>query len=94
MAPKDQQSSPSEATPLVKARGGRTDSGSSSGIDAPLSPPLAPLVKAPVWQFWRTTSPAHRFFLLVLMSCIPFGGHFVKVSSGAVASPAIFRCFI
>ncbi|KAI9922858.1 hypothetical protein PsorP6_002152 [Peronosclerospora sorghi] len=36
------------------------------------------LLRAPVWQFWRTTSPPHRFYLLILMSCIPFGGHFVK----------------
>ncbi|DAZ94123.1 TPA: hypothetical protein N0F65_010367 [Lagenidium giganteum] len=36
------------------------------------------LHKASAWQFWRTTSPSHRFFLLFLMSCIPFGGHFVK----------------
>lgn len=36
------------------------------------------LRKARSWEFWRTTSVSHRFFLLVLMSCIPFGGHFVK----------------
>nr|CCA25002.1 Major Facilitator Superfamily (MFS) putative [Albugo laibachii Nc14] len=30
------------------------------------------------WQFWRITSPSNRFFLLILISIIPFGGHFVK----------------
>ncbi|TYZ60571.1 hypothetical protein PybrP1_006528 [[Pythium] brassicae (nom. inval.)] len=37
-----------------------------------------PLHKAPAWQFWRTLSSTHRFYLLLLMSGIPFGGHFVK----------------
>lgn len=73
MAPKDPPSSPSEITPLVR--------GLAEGYDArELPPPRAPLHVAPAWQFWQTTSPSHRFFLLLLMSCIPFGGHFVKVS--------------
>ncbi|CEG44665.1 major facilitator superfamily [Plasmopara halstedii] len=38
----------------------------------------SPLCRAPSWQFWRTTSSPHRFYLLILMSCIPFGEHFVK----------------
>lgn len=37
------------------------------------------LERVPAWQFWRTTSRWHRFFLLILMSLIPFGGHFAKV---------------
>lgn len=38
----------------------------------------APLCKAPSWQFWLANAASHRFYLLLLMSCIPFGGHFVK----------------
>lgn len=30
------------------------------------------------WRFWHPASPTHRFFLLVLICLIPFGGHFVK----------------
>ncbi|KAF4323445.1 hypothetical protein BBO99_00000024 [Phytophthora kernoviae] len=72
MSPKSQLSgSASERTPLVEA------ANSSSSGD--LSAPITPLRKAPSWQFWRTTSPPHRFYLLILMSCIPFGGHFVKL---------------
>ncbi len=33
---------------------------------------------SPPWCFWRLSSPAHRFYLLVLICLIPFGGHFVK----------------
>lgn len=70
MAPKSKLSgSSTELTPLVQEL-----HRSSSELQAPRSP----LRKAPAWQFWRTTSPPHRFYLLVLMSCIPFGGHFVK----------------
>lgn len=63
-------------------------SAASAGEATPLFPHAAeaqplvartPLRKAPAWQFWRTLSTTHRFFLLLLMSGIPFGGHFVKV---------------
>ncbi|KDO22605.1 hypothetical protein SPRG_21161 [Saprolegnia parasitica CBS 223.65] len=30
------------------------------------------------WLFWLPTAPSHRFYLLVLICLIPFGGHFVK----------------
>ncbi|TMW63294.1 hypothetical protein Poli38472_002235 [Pythium oligandrum] len=50
-------------------------------IDPPL---LSPLRKAPGWKVWATTSKSHRFFLLVLMSLIPFGGHFVKNGMSAL----------
>ncbi|CAI5743439.1 unnamed protein product [Hyaloperonospora brassicae] len=69
MAPTQQAT---ERTPLVHtpaANGARGCSG--------LRPP-APLRRAPAWQCWRSTSACHRFYLLILMSCIPFGGHFVK----------------
>ncbi|GLD93033.1 hypothetical protein PINS_up001625 [Pythium insidiosum] len=68
--------SPHESTPLVKSS---HEQASKPAVDP--SVPLAarpPLRKAPSWQFWSPTSTTHRFFLLVLMSCIPFGGHFVK----------------
>lgn len=81
MAPKDPPSSPSEVTPLVRGSASGSVGGGIGGYDArELPPPRSPLHKAPTWQFWQTTSPSHRFFLLLLMSCIPFGGHFVKVS--------------
>ncbi|KAF1793332.1 Major facilitator superfamily domain [Phytophthora cactorum] len=74
MTPKQKQSAePSELTPLVYDA-----SPSEHGDGGGLTPPRSPLRRAPAWQFWRTTSPPHRFYLLVLMSCIPFGGHFVK----------------
>lgn len=78
MAPKQKSSSsePSELTPLVYDAPASVE-----GDGGGLSPPRSPLHRAPAWQFWRTTSPPHRFYLLILMSCIPFGGHFVKVST-------------
>ncbi|OQR92329.1 Major Facilitator Superfamily (MFS) [Achlya hypogyna] len=36
------------------------------------------LHKASRWQAWKATSPSHRFFLLVCVCVVPFGGHFVK----------------
>lgn len=53
----------------------------SAGEQTPLVTESArpPLQKAPAWAFWRTLSSTHRFYLLLLMSAIPFGGHFVKV---------------
>jgi hypothetical protein len=74
MAPK-QKSSADETTPLVYDAPRPDAHGDGGG----LTPPRSPLRRAPTWQFWRTTSPPHRFYLLILMSCIPFGGHFVKV---------------
>ncbi|KAE9014413.1 hypothetical protein PF005_g8871 [Phytophthora fragariae] len=65
---------PSERTPLVFDAPTSFSGGDSGG----LTPPCAPLRPAAAWQFWHTTSPSHRCFLLLLMSCIPFGGHFVK----------------
>ncbi|OQR94528.1 Major Facilitator Superfamily (MFS) [Thraustotheca clavata] len=32
----------------------------------------------PSWRFWNVAAPGHRFYLLVLICFIPFGGHFVK----------------
>ncbi|KAE9018178.1 hypothetical protein PF010_g6692 [Phytophthora fragariae] len=78
MAPKQKSSQalaePTEQTPLVYDAPGSFSDGDGGG----LTPPRSPLHCAPTWQFWRTTSPPHRFYLLLLMSCIPFGGHFVK----------------
>ncbi|RLN36611.1 hypothetical protein BBJ28_00003972 [Nothophytophthora sp. Chile5] len=80
MAPKHSAQA-SELTPLVldtpDVASGLT-SACGRGDQGGLSPPRSPLRRAPAWQFWRTTSPPHRFYLLLLMSCIPFGGHFVK----------------
>ncbi|KDO22603.1 hypothetical protein SPRG_12583 [Saprolegnia parasitica CBS 223.65] len=36
------------------------------------------LAKASRWQPWKATSPTHRFFLLLCVCWVPFGGHFVK----------------
>ncbi|OQR85153.1 Major Facilitator Superfamily (MFS) [Thraustotheca clavata] len=36
------------------------------------------LIKTSKWQPWKATSPSHRFFLLLCICWIPFGGHFVK----------------
>lgn len=68
--------SASEATPLFSH-----DSRSAQDHEAlpPLVAHRTPLRQAPAWQFWSTLSTTHRFYLLLLMSCIPFGGHFVKV---------------
>ena len=74
MALKHEAATPSELTPLVCDMSTGADE---EGSDLSLS--RSPLHRAPAWQFWRTTSPPHRLYLLLLMSCIPFGGHFVKV---------------
>uniref|UniRef100_M4C4T2 Uncharacterized protein n=1 Tax=Hyaloperonospora arabidopsidis (strain Emoy2) TaxID=559515 RepID=M4C4T2_HYAAE len=70
MAPKQKVT---ERTPLV-----HVTPTFANGHDGGLSRPRSPLRRAPAWQCWSTTSPSHRFYLLILMSCIPFGGHFVK----------------
>lgn len=71
---------------MVATNKNKKRSGGAAGEHTPLfahdtaTPPLArtPLHKAPAWKFWSTLSTTHRFYLLILMSCIPFGGHFVK----------------
>lgn len=63
-----------ELTPLVYDAPTTLEQENSGG----LSPLRSPLRRAPSWKFWRTTSSPHRFYLLLLMSCIPFGEHFVK----------------
>ncbi|TDH65731.1 hypothetical protein CCR75_003602 [Bremia lactucae] len=62
---------PSERTPLVYDEPSLMENERNYGN-------YPPLHRASSWQFWRTTSPPHRFYLLILMSCIPFGEHFVK----------------
>ncbi|ETW10284.1 hypothetical protein H310_00626 [Aphanomyces invadans] len=37
-----------------------------------------PVALARSWEFWQVGSPSFRYFLLVLLSLIPFSGHFVK----------------
>ncbi|CAI5704233.1 hypothetical protein KXD40_001287 [Peronospora effusa] len=73
MAHKHESSTSSELTPLVYDMSTFPEEENSG-----LSSSHSPLHRAPAWQFWRTTSPPHRLYLLLLMSCIPFGGHFVK----------------
>ncbi|KAF1330130.1 Major facilitator superfamily, partial [Globisporangium splendens] len=61
-----------EHTPLFRNDDAKASSGGA------VAPTRTPLHKAPAWKFWSTLSTTHRFYLLLLMSCIPFGGHFVK----------------
>ncbi|CAK4078380.1 unnamed protein product [Aphanomyces euteiches] len=47
------------------------------------SPLLSRQVK-PTWRIWESTSPGHRFYLLLFICLVPFGGHFVKNEMSAL----------
>ncbi|KAF0682611.1 Aste57867_25248 [Aphanomyces stellatus] len=47
-------------------------------------PPVYFVSHVSTWEVWNPTSPSFRFYLLVLLSLVPFSGHFVTNQMGAL----------